>query len=419
MFLPVTPQQLNRMLAWRLALGAIAVGFLAGTVASLIESHRVEQAALENASEAVRHFQSPAMSALSGENSIIGHEAMDLLLARSNLAAIRVFTPADIPIYENWGGLAETVKHTLSASASQESGGRLSIGGEELLRVSIPLIGKTGSIGRLEGLWRIDSGTLSAWRERIFTSALTAALSVFAAALLLYPLMTGLLGHATHLSSRLLDSNLSLLRSLGNAVAKRDSETDAHNYRVTLYAVALAEAIGLPKQDIAHLVAGAFLHDVGKIGIPDRILLKPGKLTGEEFEIMKTHALLGLEIVAGNAWMEQAACVIRHHHERFDGGGYPDGLVGHAIPVIARVFAIADVFDALTSERPYKKAIAPSSALAMIEEESGSHFDPDVVASFVKIAVQLHLEIMGADSFGLRSRMQKMISRYFGTEGGD
>lgn len=141
MFLPVTPQQLNRMLAWRLALGAVAVGFLAGTVAWLVESRRVEQAALENVSEAVRHFQSPAMSALSGENSIIGHEAMDLLLARSNLAAIRVFTPAGRPIYENWGGLSETIRYTLSAPTSPEAGGRVPIGGEELLRVVIPLIG--------------------------------------------------------------------------------------------------------------------------------------------------------------------------------------------------------------------------------------------------------------------------------------
>ena len=101
--------------------------------------------------------------------------------------------------------------------------------------------------------------------------------------------------------------------SLGNAVAKRDSDTDAHNYRVTYYAVALAEAMGLPEKEIADLVVGAFLHDVGKIGIPDRILLKPGKLTAEEFEIMKSHSLLGTEIVAGNRWLAGAAQTIRHH----------------------------------------------------------------------------------------------------------
>ncbi|TXT24904.1 MAG: metal-dependent phosphohydrolase [Rhodocyclaceae bacterium] len=119
--------------------------------------------------------------------------------------------------------------------------------------------------------------------------------------------MLAMLRHSSGLSRRLLEANLSLVRALGNAVAKRDSDTDAHNYRVTLYAIALAEALGLPATEIPDLVAGAFLHDVGKIGIPDQIVQKPGKLTREEFLIMKTHVLLGLDIVAGNAWLEGAA----------------------------------------------------------------------------------------------------------------
>ena len=131
--------------------------------------------------------------------------------------------------------------------------------------------------------------------------------------------------------------------------------------------------MGLPKQYISKLVTGAFLHDVGKIGIPDRILLKPGKLTDDEFEVMKTHALLGIEIVADNPWLEGAALTIRHHHERFDGTGYPDRLRGNSIPRIARIFAVVDVFDALTSERPYKKPMALAEALTIIENDSDRH----------------------------------------------
>lgn len=415
MTLPSTPRQLNRMLATRLAVGAAVIGVLAGLVAWFVESGRVEQAALDNVSEAARHFESPAMAALSGEKPSLGHEAMDTLLARSNLVAIRVLLPSGQPVYENWGNLSNAVRQAVADSSSgKESRGHLSAGGDELLRVSLQLSGKSGPMGRLEGLYRIGEATRAAWRERVLGSALTAAVSALAAALLLYPLMLGLLRHATRLSSRLLDSNLSLLGALGNAVAKRDSDTDAHNYRVSLYAVALAEAVVLPRREIPHLVAGAFLHDVGKIGIPDRILLKPGKLTDEEFAVMKTHSLLGLDIVAGNAWMEQASCVIRHHHERFDGAGYPDGLAGRAIPAIARVFAVADVFDALASERPYKKALPPEDALAMIEDEAGSHFDPEMVAAFGKIALGLHREIAGADAPGLRARMRSVLSRYFG-----
>lgn len=416
MFLPETPQQFNRMLTVRFMVGAIAAGIISGGVAWLVESRRVESAALENVSEAVRHFESSAMLAVSGNEISAGHEVMDNLLARSNLMAIRVITPTGQPIYENWGSLPDEIRQMLLVIAvPQITQGRLSAGEEELLWVVRPLISQTKPIGFLEGLYRIDRETLAAWHERVLASVLTAALSVFFAVSLLYPLMIGLLRHATRLSSLLLESNLSLLGSLGNAVAKRDSDTDAHNYRVTLYAVALAEAMGLSPKDIGHLVAGAFLHDVGKIGIPDRILLKPGKLTSGEFEIMKTHSLLGLEIVSGNAWMNQAVCVIRHHHERFDGKGYLDRLAGDAIPIMARVFAVADVFDALTSERPYKPAIPPSDALAMIEAESGSHFDPDAVTAFKRMAVSLYSKINEMNGRDLRTTMQQTLSRYFGT----
>ncbi len=205
------------------------------------------------------------------------------------------------------------------------------------------------------------------------------------------------------------------MRTLVNANAKRDSDTDAHNYRVKLYAVALAEAMELPRREIADLVAGAFLHDVGKIGIPDSILLKPGKLTDDEFRIMKTHALLGIEIVEDNQWLTGAACTIRHHHERFDGTGYPDGLVGDAIPRVARIFAVVDVFDALTSERPYKKPMELADAISIIVHDSGRHFDPEVVSIFKGVAANLYDKIACADGQDLRHEMREVLGRYFKT----
>jgi len=174
--------------------------------------------------------------------------------------------------------------------------------------------------GYVEGISLVSRSALQEREQQIRGAALTASISVFAAALLLYPLMSGLLGQTVALSSRLLESNLSLLRSLGNAIAKRDADTDAHNYRVTCYAVSLAEALGVGKETIAELVLGAFLHDVGKIGIPDQILLKPGRLTSEEFQVMKTHAMLGIEIVAGNPWLAGAEKTIR----------LPNGFAGDA-----------------------------------------------------------------------------------------
>ena len=225
--------------------------------------------------------------------------------------------------------------------------------------------------------------------------------------------MLAMLRRSMGLSRSLLDSNLSLIRALGNAVAKRDSGTDAHNYRVTLYAIALAEALAVSAEDISHLVAGAFLHDVGKIGIPDHILLKGGALTPAELQIMQTHPVLGTEIVTGNPWLQEAAVIIRHHHERLDGKGYPDGLRGDEIPLIARIFAVVDVFDALTSERSYKSPMGFEEAMQIIVRESGSHFDPRIVGTFKDISPALYTTITGADRKGLQQRLHEALSRYF------
>ncbi len=233
---------------------------------------------------------------------------------------------------------------------------------------------------------------------------------------MLYPLLLAMLHQSAGLSQRLLKANLSLLHALGNAVAKRDSNTNAHNYRVTLYAVALAEAMGVAAGEFPDLVAGAFLHDVGKIGIPDHVLQKTSRLTGDEFEVMKTHALLGFEIVAGNPWLAGAARIIRHHHERFDGTGYPDGLAGAAIPYLARIFAIVDVFDALTAARPYKAAMPLAEALDIIERDAERHFDPEVVIAFKRIASALYDRIAQATEAELRLEMHSVFSRYFKTE---
>ncbi len=268
-------------------------------------------------------------------------------------------------------------------------------------------------IGNLQTISRLDEETLEAQRDQIRTGVFTATLAVLATAFTLYPLMLALLRRSMGLSRSLLDSNLSLIRSLGNAVAKKDSGTDAHNYRVTLYAIGLAEALGVSSTEISHLVAGAFLHDVGKIGIPDSILLKGGALTPAERQIMQTHPIIGTEIVTGNPWLQEAAVIIRHHHERLDCKGYPDGLQGEVIPLIARIFAVVDVFDALTSERSYKSPLGFDEALQIILNESGAHFDPRVVDTFRNIAPALYVEITRADRIELEHRLRDALSRYF------
>ncbi len=191
-------------------------------------------------------------------------------------------------------------------------------------------------------------------------------------------------------TTKILESHISLMESLGRSVAKRDSDTGDHNYRVAWYASKLGAAMGLNNEALESLIAGSFLHDVGKIGIGDAILLKPGKLTDSEMDIMRTHVTIGEEIVSGIDWLKGAAEVVAGHHEKWDGTGYPRQLSQTAIPLSARIFAVVDVFDALTSDRPYKKAFSLETALGIIKESTGTHFDPTVVGVFTDMAEELY-----------------------------
>jgi putative nucleotidyltransferase with HDIG domain len=169
------------------------------------------------------------------------------------------------------------------------------------------------------------------------------------------------------------------LQALGAALDLRDNETAGHSHRVTRYCLELAKRIGCSGEQLKHIERGAYLHDIGKIGTPDAILLKPGKLTSEEREIMQQHARVGYELVSRIEFLQDAAEIVHTHQERYDGKGYPQGLAGDAIPLGARIFAVADTFDAMTSNRPYRNALPLAVALEEINNESGRQFDPKVV----------------------------------------
>ncbi len=173
------------------------------------------------------------------------------------------------------------------------------------------------------------------------------------------------------------------IRRLGTASEYRDNETGMHIMRMTHFSTSIAKAMGLPQEMRDLLAICAPMHDVGKIGIPDAILLKPGRLSPDEYELMKTHTEIGSRLLAGSDTLIQTAKEIAAcHHEHWDGGGYPAGLKGEAIPLLARICAVADVFDALTSARPYKNPWPVNEAVDWVRQQSGTHFDPQVVAAF-------------------------------------
>ena len=183
-------------------------------------------------------------------------------------------------------------------------------------------------------------------------------------------------------SQELKRSYRATVRALANAVEARDAYTGRHAERVAAYGLAIASAAGIDPVDSPEMEFGFLLHDVGKVAVPDAILFKPSGLSEEEEAVIRKHPVVGWEILREIDFLGEAKLVVRHHHERWDGDGYPDGLRGDDIPVLARVFAVADTLDALTTDRPYRPATSFEAARAEISEAAGGQFDPDVVAAF-------------------------------------
>ncbi len=174
-----------------------------------------------------------------------------------------------------------------------------------------------------------------------------------------------------------------------HALDLRDRETEGHTLRVTEMAVDLARLAGLDQESLVHLRRGGLLHDIGKLGVPDNVLLKPGPLTDEEWNVMRMHPQFAHDWLVQIDYLRKSLEIPFCHHEKWDGSGYPRGLKGEAIPLASRIFAYADVWDALTSDRPYRPAWPPDKALEYIRQNSGIHFDPSLLDMFVEY-IQLH-----------------------------
>jgi response regulator RpfG family c-di-GMP phosphodiesterase len=183
------------------------------------------------------------------------------------------------------------------------------------------------------------------------------------------------------------------LAALGSALDLRDTETAGHSQRVSRYCLEMAQRIGCSSEQLKQISRGSYLHDIGKIGIPDSILLKEGKLTPQETAVMQTHVRIGYDMVCRIAFLAGAAEIVLTHQERYDGTGYPQGLAGEEIPLGSRIFAVADTFDAMTSDRPYRRALPYQVARAEIERESGHQFDPEIVQVFLSIPEQVWQDI--------------------------
>jgi HD-GYP domain-containing protein (c-di-GMP phosphodiesterase class II) len=305
-------------------------------------------------------------------------------------------------------------RHRFTAGEQEVWRRLVTIAGKPHVHVATALADSRGTVvAYAEGVYAVSDEAVAGIRRRIARAIFLSVAVALAIVALLYPVILRLLRRVATLSVHLLQANLTTIQALGNAIAKRDSDTDLHNYRVTIYSVRLAEALGLKEPSIRSLIKGAFLHDVGKIGIGDEILHKPARLTEEEFREMKRHVQHGRDIVSNSVWLQDALDVVGGHHEKYDGTGYDNRRKSGDIPILARLFAIIDVFDALTSERPYKKPLAIEHTLELLEEGRGTQFDPEILDAFYRIAGGLYDQFAATDRETLRKALDAISLRYF------
>jgi HD-GYP domain-containing protein (c-di-GMP phosphodiesterase class II) len=422
----------KRVLLMRLAVATMAIALMAGTIAYFVQRERLEQQVVDigyqgtallihRVMDIVELRQIRPVEALheilkTSAGSPVTHRSGRFALVQFYTPPGTVFAEAAAPepqAVETAKALIETRPFTFPETGQVEAETHR-IQGRLFIFTALPLTDRPGAAkGYVRGIFAVSDAAMAELKNAVLRNVLTVVAIVFGVSALLYPVILRLTKRLADYSTSLLDANLETLAVLGSAIAKRDADTDAHNYRVSLYAARLGERIGLNAPDMRGLIKGAFIHDVGKIGIPDAVLLKPGRLDAEEFGIMKTHVEKGIDIVTRASWLRDGVPVVAAHHEKFGGGGYPAGAHAEEIPVTARIFAIADVFDALTSERPYKKPLGFEETMEILNQGRGTHFDPALLEAFAAIARELYEKYAGREGDGLRRELVAVVEQYF------
>lgn len=408
--------ELHRILLKRLLIAWLGISLLAGGAIYLLEIQRLDAAVLALAESRAQELEVDSLFSAQPENgarSSLQQRFEESV--RHNFIVLEIFNHDGKRVAELVNPQFEALTRQLeNALADLPRNGvrhfrQRTVDGATYVELSLPLPAQQGHI---LGIVLLDPAQIEGLRSRMHWSIAMVLITVLGTTLVIYPVIMFLNRSLMRATREILNGNLEIAAVLATAIGKRDQETGEHNYRVTYYAIALSEALKLPPMAMPGLIFGALLHDVGKIGIPDHILLKPEALTPEEFQIMRTHVAVGVDIVGNSRWLRGAREVIAYHHEKFDGSGYLEGRRGEEIPVTARIFALVDVFDALTSVRPYKQAMAVDEALALIAARAGSHFDPEFARRFAEIARDCLENVRDLSPEELKAKVFELASRY-------
>jgi putative nucleotidyltransferase with HDIG domain len=413
---------IHRVILRRLAVAWIALSLLFGGVAYVVELNRIDDFVVALAASESARFNSlgmpegppeDAMAALALQEKAREYAGQHFVFTQIYDRRLQKLVETVNPQHAELAAEAKAHSHPFPADARHHFA-RINVLQTTLVQIRVPLRDPRGQVaGYFDGIFVVDPATVDRLRSDLVQALAITLFAVLLTTVALYPVIISLNRRMIAFSHAVVQGNLDIVALLGAAIALRDSDTNAHNYRVTLYATSLGEALHLDAAAMRALFLGAFLHDIGKIGIRDNILLKPGKLTDEEFGVMKSHVDLGVAILRQADWLQAAIEVVGNHHEKYDGSGYPRGLTGNAIPLNARIFAIVDVFDALASARPYKEAMGCAAALDAVARGAGTHFDPTLARRFLAIAPRLYERYADAGEAELNRLLHEQGARYF------
>jgi HD-GYP domain-containing protein (c-di-GMP phosphodiesterase class II) len=409
----------KRKAALGIAAVSLALAALAGAAAWLIARDKAEDSLVTVTVEEIRRLMRNDAFRLEGLQAPLYAQVAAQALVAGKFDIASIYTANGALLAEQMSPEGRALDKELAprappayAQAFFES--RRLAGDRRLLRVFVPLYSVEQRLsGYVEGARLVPDWQLALIDSDARKVALLVALTALLCGGALYALFIRLFSASQRRTRELLESHLSMMEALGHAIARRDSDTGAHNYRVAWIAATLAQAVGLHGRRMRELIVGSFLHDVGKIGIPDSVLLKPDRLSDEEMKVMRAHVGMGEEIVAGAGWVESGRAVVAGHHEKWDGSGYPRGLAGEDIALVARIFAIADVFDALCSRRPHKQPMPFDAVMQAMNDESGKHFDPHLLKVFSASAADIYRTLVDSTEEQAKTMLEAMVHKHF------
>ena len=420
---PALKKEIHALLIKRLtAVSLLAVLLVVGATCYL-EYRRLEHVLLRSAAKEahlfIPLFLEQHNNHLNGETVAATTEFYDSI-AHTSFIDVRLSTPDGKVFFEKSRAGAESIRKRFAdrsvhlVPSSDPVGDWMFADKRIYLSTVQPLRGLQDDdvIGHLQAIYKSSLEDTRAIGWRFLLSCLIGVGAVLLCALLMYPGLIFFHNRLIKSSSELNVANNFLLKQLGTALAKSDVGVAEHSSRVLIYGIRLAERHKLSRTQIRRLVQGIFLHDLGMLELNVSLVQKQGPLDKKELSLMKDHVKNGVAQLKRYRWLRDGLEVVRSHHEKYDGSGYPAGLSHDKIPLEARIFAIVDAFDALTSQRPYRQAQDLERALTALEQDSGSHFDPVLLAPFIEMAPQLYGIVSKLEGKALEKEVRGVLKKY-------